>query len=128
MANILVIDDDEDIRDLVEMMLIDDNHSVTTAIDGQQGMGLYRLAKFDLIITDILMPNQDGIEVIIEMDKSYKKTPIIAMSGGSQKMWCTPEFLLLSAWTIGVKETLKKPFTALQLHHAIGRTLTNQYA
>lgn len=123
MANILVIDDDEDIRDLVEMMLIDDNHSVTTAVDGQQGMGLYRLAKFDLIITDILMPNQDGIEVIIEMDKSCKKTPIIAISGGGRGI-CTADFLLLSAWTIGVKETLKKPFSALQLRHAIGRTLT----
>lgn len=127
MANILVIDDDEDIRDLLEMMLIDDHHSVTTAIDGQHGMGLYRLAKFDLIITDIIMPNQDGIDVIADIMNSDNKTPIIAISGGIRKI-LTSEFNLQSAWTMGVQEILKKPFSALQLRHAVGRTLAGHYA
>lgn len=121
MANILVVDDDEAIRDLLEMILTIDKHDVTLAEDGEQGMKLYRKNKYDLIITDIIMPNKDGIDLIADMVNTDNSTPIIAMSGGRRKI--TSDFNLQSAAVMGVKETLKKPFTELDLRRAIKKML-----
>lgn len=121
MANILVIDDDEAIRDLLEMILTIDKHDVTLAEDGDQGMKLYRKNTYDLIITDIIMPNKDGIDLIADMVNTDNPTPIIAMSGGRRKI--TSDFNLQSAASMGVKETLKKPFTELDLRRAIKKIL-----
>ncbi len=121
MANILVIDDDEEIRDLLEMILMADGHKVTLAEDGEQGMERYRKNKFDLIITDIIMPNKDGIDVIADMINTENPIPIIAMSGGRRKI--TSDFNLQSAASMGVTETLKKPFTEFDLRRAIQSTL-----
>jgi DNA-binding NtrC family response regulator len=121
MANILVIDDDEAIRDLLEMILTIDKHDVTLAEDGEQGMKLYSKNTYDLIITDIIMPNKDGIDLIADMVNTDNPTPIIAMSGGRRKI--TSDFNLQSAASMGVKETLKKPFTELDLRRAIKRIL-----
>lgn len=121
MANILVIDDDEAIRDLLEMILTGDKHDVTLAEDGEQGMKLYRKNTYDLIITDIIMPNKDGIDLIEDMMDTDNPTPIIAMSGGRRKI--TSDFNLKSAAYMGVKETLKKPFTELDLRRIIKKIL-----
>jgi DNA-binding NtrC family response regulator len=107
MANILVIDDDKEIRDLLEMILTTDNkHDVTLAEDGEQAMKLYRKNTYDLIITDIIMPNKDGIDLIVDIVDTDNPTPIIAMSGGRRKI--TSDFNLQSATSLGVKEALKK--------------------
>ncbi len=117
MANILVIDDDEEMRELLKMMLMDEHHDVTTAENGLKAMRFYHNQKFDLIITDIIMPDKDGFEVIFDIFESGIDTPIIAMSGGRRSI--TSEFGLNSATVMGVQATLHKPFTELQLNEAI---------
>lgn len=128
MAHILVADDDEDIRALVEMMLTQDGHTVVTAEDGMKAGMIFRRDKFDLVITDIIMPSQDGIEFIASILTSFvsEDTPIIAMSGGRRKI--TSDFNLSSAQTMGVTATLKKPFSHLDLRKAVREALDKKNA
>lgn len=122
MANILVIDDDIEIRDLLEFMLSEDNHQITMANDGEEGLAAFRHGKFDLVITDIIMPNKDGIHLIINL-QNLSSVPIIAMSGGRRII--SSDFTLDSASELGMKITLKKPFNATELRQAIKQALPN---
>ena len=117
MAKILVIDDEEQLRDLLKQMLGRDGHEVQTACDGVEGMRIFGQFLPDLVITDIIMPNKDGIEVITELLYGNTGTPIIAISGGRRAI--TAEFNLESAELLGVKGILSKPFTRDQLREAV---------
>ena len=75
----------------------------------------------DLIITDVLMPKMDGIEVIVELSHLGNAVPIIAMSGGRRSV--TADFNLASAATMGVRVTLAKPFSREDLRRAIQQAL-----
>lgn len=124
MANILVIDDQEDVRELVEMYLTTDNHRVSVAHDGRSALHLLEnTIRFDLIITDIVMPNKDGIELITDLLKADSHIPIIAMSGGRRSL--TSEFNLSSAEMLGVAATLKKPFSQVVLRQAVNKALSS---
>ena len=81
MAKILVIEDDEEMRDLLNMLLIEDGHEVFVAKDGIEGIRRFYQFHPNLVITDIYMPNKDGIEVIRELIEFNPKQAIIAMSG-----------------------------------------------
>jgi DNA-binding response OmpR family regulator len=122
MAKILVIDDEEPLRDLLTKMLTRERHEVVTAADGMQGMLTFDKFHPDLVITDIIMPNKDGIEVIAELLARDSKTRIIAISGGRRMV--TAEFNLESATILGAKAILLKPFTFDQLREAISLALT----
>ncbi len=121
MAKILVIDDEEQLRDLLKQMLSRDGHDVTTAFDGVEGIRVFNEFKPDLVITDIIMPNKDGIEVITELLSKNPKIAIIAISGGRRAI--TAEFNLESAELLGVKGILSKPFTREQLREAVKHAL-----
>lgn len=82
MAHILVIDDDEQVRLILAQFLEHDGHKVTTARDGEEGLGLFRREAVDLVVTDIVMPRKEGIETIIELRTIRPDLKIIAMSGG----------------------------------------------
>lgn len=115
MARILIIDDDAQIRDLISLVLSMDDHTVVAARDGDEALTLFARsrAKFDLVITDILMPNKDGIETIIELtsvQKNQVHVPIIAMSGGRGTR-LTSDFNLGTALAIAKVHILKKPFS-----------------
>ena len=83
MASILVIDDDEALRLLLREMLQADGHAVREAANGREGLALYRAQPADLVITDILMPEQDGMEVILELTREFLDARVIAMTGAS---------------------------------------------
>ena len=121
MAKILVIDDEEQLRDLLKKMLTRDGHQVFMAHDGEEGVRSFYQFKPDLIITDITMPNKDGIEVIMELLNANPELPIIAISGGRWAI--TAGFNLDSAEMLGVKGILQKPFTHQQLQDVIQETL-----
>ncbi len=121
MAHILVIEDDEQFREMLVKMLTQDTHKVTVAHDGEQGLHLYRQVMPDLIITDILMPRMDGIETIMELARQGGSTPVIAISGGRRSI--SAEFNLESASLMGVKAALAKPFTRADLRQAIEQAL-----
>lgn len=117
MAKILVIDDEEQLRDLLKQMLSRDGYEVITASDGVEGMRAFDQFHPDVVITDIIMPNKDGIEVITELLGRDPKTAIIAISGGRRAI--TAEFNLESAELLGVKGILSKPFTREQLREVV---------
>ena len=121
MANILIIDDDENMCDLLKTMLRLEKHLVNVALDGKQALEIYNKKKPDLIITDIIMPNQNGIEFMIELGHQGNTVPIIAMSGGRRSV--TSEFNLDSAELLGAKAVLPKPFNHAQLKEAIQKAL-----
>jgi CheY-like chemotaxis protein len=123
MPHILVIEDDLDFREPLVKMLTNDGHTVAIAGDGRVALSLLKTLRPDLIITDILMPNMDGIETIMEMSHSGSATPIIAMSGGRRSI--TTEFMLDSAKLMGVKATLAKPFSRADLRRAINEALAS---
>lgn len=107
---VLVIDDEPEICDFLEMTLTARNYNVVTANDGLQAMQFYRNRKFDLIITDILMPHKDGIDVIFDLEEIDKRIPIIVIYGSKGN------FNLLSNDDLCVTSILKKPFTEIQLY------------
>ena len=117
MAKILVIDDEEQLRDLLSQMLVRDGHIVKIACDGVDGMNMIKEFQPDLVITDIIMPNKDGITVIIELLNISPGTPVIAISGGRRAV--TASFNLESAELLGVKGILAKPFTRDELRKVI---------
>ena len=121
MAHILVIDDDEFFREILAQMLQKEGHKVTVSHDGAHALGLLNRIQPDLIITDILMPNMDGVEFIMELTKQSSNTPLIAMSGGRRSI--TSAFNLESARLLGVKVTLAKPFAITALRTALDEAL-----
>ncbi len=82
MTRILVVDDDDQIRALLRDVLERDQFEVMDAADGDVALALQRKYPADLIITDLIMPSKDGIEMIMEFRKEFPLVPIIAISGG----------------------------------------------
>lgn len=122
MARILLIDDDTQLRELVAMLLTTVGHVVTTASEGEEGVRLFRANPVDLVITDIVMPNQEGIETIMKLRAEFPGLGIIAMSGGANfsSTW------LRMASKLGASRTLPKPFTIPQLTAAVDEVLATQ--
>src|SRR5438445_6193489 len=85
MPRILVIDDEPLIRSTVVTILTREGFSVEEAWDGEAGIAMFRKNQPDVVITDIFMPNRDGIEVVMELKHSYPHTKIIAMTGGGHQ-------------------------------------------
>jgi len=117
MSHILVIEDDEFFTELLQELLQQDGHKVSLATDGAKALQLLAIQRLDLIITDILMPNMDGVELIMVLAKQGNRIPIIAMSGGRRSI--SSEFSLESAKLLGVKTTLTKPFTQTDLRQVV---------
>ncbi len=117
MAKLLVIEDDVQFCEMLAQMLDQAGHEVEMAANGVLGMQKFHSNPPDLVITDILMPEKDGIDTILEMKREREGIKIIAMSGGRRAI--TPQFNLDSAALIGVQQTLAKPFTRQQLLQAI---------
>jgi DNA-binding NtrC family response regulator len=120
MTDILVIDDEPEICDFLEMALTAKNYNVVIANDGLQAMRLYRNRKFDVVITDIVMPHKDGIDVIFDLVEIDKGISIIVIYGSKGN------FNLLSNDDLGVKSILKKPFTEIQLYDSVDKALGHE--
>ncbi|WP_299982521.1 response regulator [Desulfobacula sp.] len=82
MKQILIIDDEAPIRKMLRILLEKNDYAVIDAQDGSQGVKLFKEHKPDLIITDLIMPEKEGLETIIEIKKLNLDTKIIAISGG----------------------------------------------
>jgi CheY-like chemotaxis protein len=116
MARILVIDDDEQVLDMLYESLTREGYDVLKASNGEQGLRLCRENSVDLIITDIIMPEKEGIETIIELRKDFPNVKIIAISGGGRAG--TKDYLQM-AKIFGVQRTFTKPVAREQLLDAI---------
>jgi DNA-binding NtrC family response regulator len=108
MARILVVDDEPSMRDLVALVLELDQHQVVTAGDGNAALAEIEKGVFDLVITDLVMPDLEGIETIMTLRKMRPTLKLIAMSGGG--FGRAGDYLEMAA-TVGAARTLAKPFT-----------------
>jgi YesN/AraC family two-component response regulator len=120
MTRVLIIDDESQIRSMLKLMLERDGYEVAEAPDGIEAIRIYRQDPADLIITDLIMPNQDGIGMIIALKKEFPDVKIIAMSGGGLNK---PEGYLKGAKKLGAACTLKKPIDRDELLRAIKEVL-----
>lgn len=105
MARILLIDDEEAIRALMRSVLESAGLEVTEATNGRDGVALYRQRPADLVITDISMPEGDGLNLILELTRDFSNVKVIAMSGEREQS------NLNAAKLLGARQTLRKPFS-----------------
>lgn len=120
MANILIIDDDAQFRTMVRQLLEEEGHHIYETCDGREALRIYREHEVELSIIDILMPNKDGLETILELKRYFPKPQIIAMSGGGRGGQQT---YLEHAKIFGAEIILNKPFDPPELFEAIDRML-----
>ncbi len=123
MARILLIDDDHAVRTMLRLTLIHFGHTVFEACNGREGLEMFKHANADLVITDIVMPEKEGLEVLIELQK--KQVPpvkIIAISGGGRQK--AKDYLRL-AKLMGAAKVLAKPFSNEVLMAAINELLSD---
>jgi CheY-like chemotaxis protein len=120
MTRVLVIDDEDLLREAVREMLEDAGYEVTDQPDGAAGVRAFREAPADVVITDIIMPNKDGIRTIWELKQLHPKLPIIAISGGVPG---GPRSDLPLAAAYGAARTLQKPFTRAELLGALAEVI-----
>ncbi len=123
MARILICDDDIEIRDTLRRFLELFKYEVRTACDGKEAMRELDGGAFDLLITDIVMPEQDGLENIMEARRQHPTMRIIAMSGGG--MVETENYLKL-ANALGADAVFRKPFVPKDMLKKIGEILAGE--
>jgi CheY-like chemotaxis protein len=114
MARILVIDDSPSALAVAENLLVEAGHDVAACTDAKLAVRRLRSEPFDLVLTDIYMPNTDGLEIIVEIRRTSPCVPVIAMSGvtGLRNM-------LAIAKSLGACRTLLKPYSRADLLNAI---------
>jgi DNA-binding response OmpR family regulator len=122
MARILLIEDDVRLQRMLKRALVVLGHEVEQAFDGREGMQLCQASPPDLVLTDILMPNQDGLETIRELRRAYPAVRIIAMSGGSRIL--SGIDALPFAARFGASHVLYKPFSRKELAAALHEALS----
>ena len=112
MAKIYVFDDEPSILLMIKKMLEKAGYEVDIALNGKEGMELFKRNVPDLLITDIIMPEKEGLETILELRKSYPELKIIAISGGGRISPCgyLPGAKLLGANIVFEKQLDQKEF------------------
>jgi len=120
MARILVIDDEAPIRNIIGLTLRKQSHEIIEAPNGKVGIECQRQNPADIVITDIIMPEQDGIETIMNLRKAFPQTKIIAMSGGGR---IGPGSYLEMAKKMGAHHVLEKPLDRKELSAIIHKLL-----
>jgi CheY-like chemotaxis protein len=120
MAEILVIEDDAEVRNLLGALLRRAGHEVVEAENGQQGIHQFRTHPADLIITDLFMPVKEGLETIVDLRREFPDLKIIAISGGNREG--TGNYLK-AAQLCGASRIFNKPFNNSDLLAAIDELL-----
>ncbi len=120
MAKILVIDDDPQVGGVLERILARAGHTVRMAAGGREGIREFEEFEPDLVITDLNMPDMDGIEVIRELRRIRAEVAIIAVSGGGLM---PKDLLLSSAEALGADGILRKPFEVRELLDGVDHAL-----
>jgi len=121
MALIVVVDDDPSIRLMLREALVLSGHTVLEAADGDACTKILKTAHPNLVITDIFMPNKDGIEIICEISERWPDIKIIAMSSGGSRLEAMD--YLSMAEGLGADRVLHKPYSVKQALQMIGELL-----
>ncbi len=121
MAQILVIDDNPEFREILRAHLEANGHRVVLAENGEHGLTLLDSHTVDIVLTDILMPQRDGVEVLRETKRRWPMLPVIAISGGG---WIGAGELLGMAERLGADQVLQKPVRRDDLIRAVDEALS----
>lgn len=119
---ILLVDDDEALRTALRRALERDGHQVVEACDGRDALLQLDRQPVDLVITDLIMPESEGVELTFSLQKRSPKLPVVAMSGGGS--WA-PELYLSIAKTAGAADVFVKPFPIGDLLTRVRSLLAN---
>jgi len=111
-ATILIIEDHTSVRSLLARVLEEAGYQVYEAANGRQGLERFQAQPVDLVITDLEMPEMNGLEVILELTRAFLDVKVIAMSGHSPSE-------LSMAKLLGARQTLPKPLDLQTLLHAV---------
>ncbi len=117
MAKILVIDDEPTVLESIEQVLQTAGHKITSAGSGSDAIRSFRADPPDLVITDIFMPDPDGLQLIVYFHKFFPDLPIIAITGNPRGN------TLQVAKTLGAAAALPKPFSVEELLSAVDAAL-----
>ncbi|MFO1475094.1 MAG: response regulator [Verrucomicrobiota bacterium] len=120
MALILLVDDNEDFRRAAGLALTKAGHQVQTASNGIEAVRQFTQSPVDLVITDLIMPDQEGLETIQALKRTKPSVRIIAVSGGGRN---APANYLTMAGLLGACRTLPKPCHPSELLHAVDSAL-----
>ena len=123
MAKILIVDDDPDICFILKKLLERKGHEAVTSLNGHEAMKCLELSPFDVVITDLIMPEMDGIELIMKMRITYPEQKVIAISGGGR---INAAVYLQMSKLLKVEHTFQKPVKADELLIAIDDLLRSQ--
>ncbi|MEQ8344621.1 MAG: response regulator [Sneathiellaceae bacterium] len=132
MGRILLIDDDNLVRESLAMHLQDAGHEVVQAADGRAGIDAFRTGRFDLVITDLFMPEVEGIETIRLLRQDNAEVPIVAITGGpslpaGSGQRAMPDYLRM-ARALGATDIVQKPFSLRQLIGLVESCLAGDHA
>ena len=116
MTRVLIIDDDASTRDVLRQLLNREGYETVEACNGREGVQCSQTASMDVIILDMLLPAQNGLEVIRELREVAPAVPIIAISGYSHT---GPLDFLRVAETCGAQRTFQKPFHLREMLKAV---------
>ena len=116
MARVLIVEDDELVRSMLKTTLEREGYEVMEASDGEKGIRLMKKNPAHLVITDIIMPDKEGIETIIELKRIFPGIKIVAISGGGR---IGPETYLDMAEKFGAMRTFVKPIDRKELLKAV---------
>lgn len=117
MAKILVVDDEDNIRFVIKEILEQDHHEVTEARTGSEALKIFEQKPAELVITDLVMPDKNGIDLILELKNRYPNVRILAISGGGG---LNGRFDYIPiAELIGARSVMRKPFNIVELRETV---------
>ena len=122
MSKVLVIEDDAQVRDVIGRMLVSGGHQVVELADGRGVVDECERFEPDVVVTDMLMPDTDGIEAIMALRRRFRDLPIVAISGGGS---ASSGHYLEMARNFGATGVLAKPFSSADLLTAVADVLHN---
>jgi CheY-like chemotaxis protein len=121
MTTILLADDEDLLREGVREILETADYQVIEARDGEEALAQFAVSNIDLVITDVVMPNMDGVDFVTRLRETFPDVPILTISGGSRVV--SARFGLDSALLSGANASLTKPFTVKQLLEKVQQLL-----
>lgn len=107
MAKILICEDDELYRQIAEVAFADGGHELLFATNGDEALSKLKCGDIDLVVTDLVMPGKDGLEVIRAIRAAQSRMPVLAMTAGLATL---KEPLLVAATALGANDVIEKPF------------------
>ncbi len=116
MAAIIIVDDDPTVRAIAVEFLRDGEHAIVEAADGHEALRVLKAVPIDLMVLDMLMPQKDGLETLMEARQLYTDVRILAISSGGSM---DANYLLSIARTLGADAVLSKPLTAARFRQVV---------